>query len=202
MILHDDLKENYYFLDLYDKWWHYYAFWFVGFFPHKITKIEKRRKFEKPAFKMTFAFFMGLILFRTLLSIIFDSKSFVMLPDDRYLVYPISYFMTVFCTWILWQFTKKETLDVSTFRNDAPVEIKGYPTYFNGYKALMFRLIFKFLYYIGLYQLSKLDFIHFLSISFFCSFFASYFSMIANASFNFEIDGNQLRYFPLSIKSE
>jgi len=202
MILKDELKENCYYLDLYDKWWHFYAFWFVGFFPHKVTKIERRSKLEKPAFKMTFSIFMGLILFRAFLSIIFDSKSFVLHPDFRYIVYPISYFMTVFCTWVIWQFTKKETLNACTFKNVEPVEIKGYLTYFEGYRALVFRLIFKFIYYIVLYQLSKLYFIHFFTISFLCSFFASYISMGAIASFNFEIDGNQLRYFPLSTKNE
>jgi len=201
MILKDESKENYYYLDLYDKWWHFYAYWFVGFFTHKVTKIEKRSKLEKPAFRMTFPIFMGLIFFRAFLGIIFSSNSFVLLPEDRYVIYPISYFTTVFCTWIHWKITSKETLRACTFKKVNPVEIKGFPSYAIGFRAMFLRIVFKFIYYIFLYQLSKLNFIHFFTISFFCSYVAAFFSMGANAAFTFELNGNQLRLFQLKEKN-
>lgn len=171
MNLRNKKTGDQYFIDLFEKWWHFPFLGLTWFLPHK-AYLLKNKNYSKP-FKFRFSLGMGIATgFSFILGGLIRKIDFVSVPTEYYwvgkvLAYPFSVFFLVLAwKYLVYQLKKRDRVNF-----DKSFKIQLNILSFNTLKKCSFRLITSFILIMFLSETIKFDIVGMLLIMIITSIF-------------------------------
>lgn len=157
MILFDEFENEYYYLDLCQKWWYFFVFWIVWFLPLHATKINNYQTHNKKTSKIGLGFGLGIGIGLIISDILQSINTFKLSSNSRVIIFLVSIVVIMlvfklFCILLTNKIKKNRLIEESKVK----VRLK---IHFNmNYFMLFVRQVLGIFFFISIYEFSGLDF--------------------------------------------
>lgn len=161
MILFDEFRDEYYYLDLCEKWWYFFVFWIVWFLPLRATKINNYQTHHKKTSKIGLGLGLGIGIGLIISDILQSINTFKLSSNSRVTIFLVSILVIMvvfklFCLVLSNKITENQLIEDSKVK--VRLKIHFNMNYFN----MFIRQILGILFFILIYEFSGHDFVLFI----------------------------------------